>query len=129
MVSDRKRIARFMRPLDFIPLSTTRGIPYQDGRFWVVQILCPDGHVRAFRSGPPSRRVVRRAMSMQARFDALTRDQYRCIYCGRGSGIVELQIDHLVPVAKGGTNDPDNLVAACRDCNAGKSDATLEIAQ
>jgi 5-methylcytosine-specific restriction endonuclease McrA len=31
------------------------------------------------------------------------------------------QIDHKVPIYKGGTNDLDNLCIACRDCNRYKS--------
>jgi 5-methylcytosine-specific restriction endonuclease McrA len=38
---------------------------------------------------------------------------------------VLLVIDHIEPVAKGGTNDILNLIAACKDCNSGKSDRVL----
>ena len=31
-------------------------------------------------------------------------------------------VDHIIPVAKGGTDDPENLVAACRKCNFSKQD-------
>ena len=31
-------------------------------------------------------------------------------------------VDHIIPVAKGGTDDPENLVAACRRCNFSKQD-------
>jgi hypothetical protein len=34
---------------------------------------------------------------------------------------VKLTVDHVTPVALGGTDNPDNLVAACRDCNYGKA--------
>jgi hypothetical protein len=34
---------------------------------------------------------------------------------------VVLTIDHVTPVALGGSDKPDNLVAACKDCNAGKA--------
>lgn len=34
---------------------------------------------------------------------------------------VVLTVDHVVPVSLGGSDDPSNLVAACRDCNAGKT--------
>lgn len=37
-------------------------------------------------------------------------------------------IDHVLPVAYGGGNDPDNLVTACNACNTIKSDFTLEDA-
>jgi hypothetical protein len=35
---------------------------------------------------------------------------------------VALEIDHVIPVHYGGTNDRWNLTAACHDCNSGKSD-------
>lgn len=30
--------------------------------------------------------------------------------------------DHLIPVSRGGTNDPDNIVVSCRSCNRSKGD-------
>jgi uncharacterized CHY-type Zn-finger protein len=36
-----------------------------------------------------------------------------------------LVIDHVIPVAKGGLNDPANLVSSCDECNSGKSDKVL----
>jgi 5-methylcytosine-specific restriction endonuclease McrA len=38
---------------------------------------------------------------------------------------VVLQLDHVVPVAAGGAASEDNLVAACADCNLGKSKRML----
>jgi hypothetical protein len=32
-----------------------------------------------------------------------------------------LTVDHVMPTALGGSDDPTNLVAACKDCNSGKS--------
>jgi hypothetical protein len=37
---------------------------------------------------------------------------------------VVLTVDHVTPVALGGTDDPNNLVAACKDCNSGKASTT-----
>jgi hypothetical protein len=34
---------------------------------------------------------------------------------------VKLHVDHVTPVALGGTDDPSNLVTACADCNSGKA--------
>jgi hypothetical protein len=48
------------------------------------------------------------------------RDGFRCVYCGRGGRSLRLTIDHVYPVALGGTNDIANLVTACRACNLTK---------
>ena len=34
---------------------------------------------------------------------------------------VRLNVDHVLPVALGGSDEPENLTTACSDCNAGKS--------
>jgi hypothetical protein len=51
------------------------------------------------------------------------RDGYRCRYCGRTD---HLTIDHVIPLSRGGTNRPENLVTACRYCNSQKSARTPE---
>jgi len=38
---------------------------------------------------------------------------------------VPLEVDHVVPVSKGGKNDMANLITACFDCNRGKSNVDL----
>ena len=50
------------------------------------------------------------------------RDGHRCQYCGAPAE----NIDHVVPRSKGGTHAWDNVVAACRPCNARKQDRYLE---
>lgn len=49
--------------------------------------------------------------------------QGRCRYCdkkiGRGRA-GDWHVDHVVPISKGGTNHPDNIVVACSDCNLRK---------
>lgn len=48
------------------------------------------------------------------------RDDYTCQYCGeRGK---KLECDHIIPVARGGQHDDDNLVTACFACNRSKRD-------
>jgi 5-methylcytosine-specific restriction endonuclease McrA len=47
----------------------------------------------------------------------------RCCYCGAKNDA--LTIDHVVPVAKGGTNAIRNLAPACGRCNGRKSDRPL----
>lgn len=61
------------------------------------------------------------AVSRRLRYEILRRDEHTCRYCGGKAPDVALQVDHVVPTTLGGSDDPSNLVAACRDCNAGKS--------
>ena len=61
------------------------------------------------------------AVSKRLRFEILRRDGHTCRYCGATAPEVPLRVDHVVPVALGGSDDPSNLVAACEPCNSGKS--------
>lgn len=67
----------------------------------------------------------REPIPKKLRFDILSRDNFTCRYCGQSAPDVVLHADHVKPVAKGGTNEPSNLVAACSSCNGGKSDTEL----
>lgn len=60
-------------------------------------------------------------ISKRKRFEILNRDNFTCQYCGRKAPNVELEVDHIKAVANGGTNDDENLITACHDCNIGKS--------
>lgn len=68
----------------------------------------------------------RKSLSVRVRFEILKRDGFRCRYCGATAMDSPIEIDHVVPVARGGTNDPENLVAACWACNSGKKDRPLD---
>lgn len=61
------------------------------------------------------------ALSRRLRFEILRRDGHTCRYCGGMAPDVKLTVDHVIPTALGGSDEPSNLVAACADCNAGKS--------
>lgn len=61
------------------------------------------------------------AVSKRARFEVLRRDGFECQYCHAADA--PLTVDHVLPSALGGSDRPENLVAACRDCNSGKSSA------
>jgi hypothetical protein len=53
------------------------------------------------------------------RYDILARDR-KCKLCGRGPDDAILHVDHIVPRARGGSNDPSNLQVLCAECNQGK---------
>jgi len=48
----------------------------------------------------------------------------RCAYCGAEG--VPLEIEHIVPKSRGGSNRVSNLALACRACNRAKGDQTAE---
>ncbi|MDE7425367.1 MAG: HNH endonuclease [Lachnospiraceae bacterium] len=62
----------------------------------------------------------RKPISNKLRFEVFKRDNFTCQYCGRMAPDVILQVDHINPVSKGGTNDILNLVTSCFECNNGK---------
>lgn len=68
----------------------------------------------------------RRGLSKRTRFEVFKRDCFTCQYCGRRPPQVLLEVDHVIPVSKGGGNGEENLVTACADCNSGKSDVDLQ---
>jgi hypothetical protein len=70
-------------------------------------------------------KTKRKNISKKTRFEVFKRDAFTCQYCGRKSPDVVLQIDHIKPVSKGGTNEILNLVTSCDECNSGKSNREL----
>jgi hypothetical protein len=67
----------------------------------------------------------RKGISKTLRFEVFKRDNFTCRYCGRKTPEVILEIDHVIPVSKGGTNEFENLVTSCFECNRGKSNGLL----
>jgi hypothetical protein len=62
----------------------------------------------------------RKSLSKKVRFEVFKRDKFQCQYCGEKAPDVVLNVDHIDPVANGGTNEVINLVTSCFDCNQGK---------
>lgn len=73
--------------------------------------------------------MARKPFSARFRFSIFTRDDFRCQYCGRRAPNVVLEVDHEVPVSRGGSDHESNLKTACKDCNAGKSAMLLPAAR
>ena len=47
--------------------------------------------------------------------------KWRCWWCGEKCQ-KKYHVDHLIPISKGGHNDPSNLVISCPKCNCSKKD-------
>jgi ATP adenylyltransferase len=56
------------------------------------------------------------------RYEILKRARFRCELCGVPADVRALEVDHIVPRVRGGTDDPDNLQSLCYSCNATKRD-------
>ena len=91
------------------------------------------------RAGWEKRTVIRRlrgnnhAPPKPIGLSILQRDGWRCAVCLtqtpetlRGTCLPNApEIDHIFPVSRGGTHEPDNLQCLCRSCNSKKSDKTM----
>jgi len=66
-------------------------------------------------------------LSKKTRFEVFKRDGFCCQYCGAVPPKALLEVDHIDPVCNGGTNDIDNLITACFDCNRGKAGIPLNV--
>ncbi len=65
-------------------------------------------------------------ISKRLRFETFKRDEFKCQYCGRTPPRVVLEVDHIVPLARGGDSSPENLITSCQDCNRGKGARPLD---
>jgi len=64
------------------------------------------------------------AQWLEKRDKVLERDGFTCAYCGDEAN----SVDHIIPRSQGGTDDLDNLVAACMQCNCSKGARTPDEA-
>ena len=70
----------------------------------------------------------RNLMTKKLREFIKNRDNFTCCNCGNSTHIepnLLLEIDHIIPVAKGGCTVEDNLQTLCWKCNRSKSDKII----
>lgn len=81
-------------------------------KFKALATTC--GHRRRARElGGKSHTAADRAAIMK-------RQKHRCAYCPANLKLVPIEWDHIIPLAKGGTNDRGNIQALCKKCNRSK---------
>jgi hypothetical protein len=69
----------------------------------------------------------RRSISADIRAEVWERSGGRCHYCGKElNPFRDFVVDHVFPWSRGGTDDVENLAAACEPCNISKGDRTPE---
>lgn len=87
-------------------LNNKKGTYYNDRETW--DSLC---------------RVERGKVSNKMRFSIYARDGYRCRQCGISDRYANLEIDHIIPISKGGKSTYDNLQTLCHKCNVEKGNS------
>ena len=63
------------------------------------------------------------------RHEVFHRDGYRCLECGASNKDIQLEIDHIKPVAQGGTDELNNLQTLCMTCNRAKNNRAWTAGQ
>lgn len=96
----------------------------------VIEQVAEDGALHSENLTVPVPSVVRlayfvkvpyRARASLSRRAVFVRDDYQCQYCGSAAE----NVDHIKPRSRGGTHTWENVVAACRACNARKENYSL----
>ena len=66
-------------------------------------------------------------INAKKRFDILKRDNFRCQYCWKSWKDVSLEVDHIIPKSKWWTDNIENLITCCRECNSWKWNRSLNV--
>lgn len=79
-------------------------------------------YIRLIESTAPAqnKKKERGKMTKKLRFKVLKRDNYKCVICGATSKTTTLEVDHIIPISKGGFTEMENLQTLCFNCNRGK---------
>ncbi|ACZ29618.1 HNH endonuclease [Xylanimonas cellulosilytica DSM 15894] len=82
----------------------------------LLRLRGPDGEPLYRMNDSGSIRRTRQASSTTIR-RVKERDGYRCVWCGSADN---LEVDHIVRYADGGSNTPDNLRTLCHGCHGSR---------
>lgn len=138
-------------PACSIPIPRNPDVGYgrvvsESGRWWKAHkaqiiddfVLCSDNLLYHPWLSDQANRILRRGRQIRETEIGLTvsawkarraavflRDDFTCNYCGERGGILEC--DHVIPLARGGSSDTDNLVTSCSRCNQSKGAIPLDL--
>lgn len=89
-----------------------------------VDIVTMMGLIKEKLRNKETKENQRKLMTKTLRYQILKRDGYRCQLCGKTvMDGTKLEVDHIIPVSKGGKTVPENLQTLCFECNRGKRDS------
>lgn len=101
------------RPTKFRPerIAASTGWDLADVLAWASDLA------RSTYASEMTRTKCRQTITPEMRRYIYARDDYACRYCATGEN---LTIDHIHPIAHGGTDAISNLQTLCRSCNCRK---------
>lgn len=103
----------------------------ETGRFDLQKLMNPEITNEEYQQGPMYGKDSLKAALIseygnKVNVDGKTRTVARCCYCGKEN--VPLEVEHIFPKGKGGTDAWHNLTLACKECNQFKGNRTPEEA-
>lgn len=84
--------------------------------------LCPVFFVNEPFTETKEKRRIGRYIPRHIMLRVVRRDNNQCQICGKVLKDDEIEFDHIIPIAKGGSTEEHNLRLTCFDCNRDKSD-------
>jgi hypothetical protein len=102
----------FKRCWGSLPNARRRLADFKAGKISREELLTPTPHLARSKRGK---------LAPSLRLAILERDRHRCALCGQGPAHgAALEVDHITPICRGGTDATDNLRTLCLACNRGK---------
>lgn len=117
LISRVNNIRTFItRLIRMLPLGA---ISYENVKFDTQKMMNPDIHGIEYQQGTLKGYEIREYLSEKF--------EHKCCYCGieQGQGR-KFEVEHIIPVSRGGTNRVSNLAWSCHDCNQEKGSMTAE---
>lgn len=84
--------------------------------------MCPVFFVNEPFTETKEKRKIGRYIPRHIMLRVVRRDNNQCQICGKILKDDEIEFDHIIPIAKGGSTEEHNLRLTCFDCNRDKSD-------
>ena len=100
----------------FIGLTNVRSISFEKTKFDTHLMVNPEISGVQYQQGTLAGYSVREYL--------LEKHKRTCVYCGKQN--VRLEIEHITPRSRGGSDNVSNLTLACSDCNRKKGTKTLD---
>ena len=78
--------------------------------------------VKEYEKPNSKKKTERKSFSALERLKVYRKTEGHCYLCGKFVDFDSFEMEHRLPLAKGGTNDLDNIFCACHICNTIKRD-------